>query len=380
MRLSTKNPPGATTRLPPWLGGALAAASVACAVFSCSGENPSTTTSSTSSGTGGGTSNGTGGAGGTGGSTTTTSSTSSTSSGNPGDRCAAITASINDAGFSSKVSVTCDGQYAHVVGDTYPDHDKMNGITGTNEQVPVPAAGHSSPIPLSPAPSGKNLTVDGAVGIAVNGVPIYDYTSQGMLDPSQYDPKSDTLLNGQLDHCNGHAGRGDDYHYHAAPICMMEAMKNKGPGAIIGWALDGYPVYGNDNPDGTPIAAGELDVCNGKEDPTFGRRYHTSDGHPYIVQCLTGQVDENLLPRVPPLDNAAGGGKPPGMPPQGGVQDLTYNETPDGTRTMTYTYKGTGYHISYKPSAKPGCYDFEQQTVTNGGVVEKATYCRKMMP
>lgn len=333
-----------------------AAASLVLVAFSCSGgsETSGETTSSTSS------------------STSTSPTTTS-----PSNRCDVITASIQEAGFDGEVTVHCDATYAYIQGDTYPAHDKMTGITGTNEQVPVPAPGHESPIPLAPEPGGQMLTVDGALGVAVNGVPIYDYSSQGMLDVNQYDPNADTLKLGQLDKCNGHAGRGDDYHYHAAPTCLMESMKNKGPAAIVGWALDGYPIYGNDNPDGTPIMKGDLDVCNGQEDATFGRRYHTSDAPPYIVQCLTGKVDESKLPRVPPLDAQAGGGKPPGVPPQGGVQDLAFVEAPDGTRTMTYSYQGKSYHIQYKPSATDGCWDFEQQTVTNGGTVETATYCRQ---
>ncbi|HMY19865.1 MAG TPA: YHYH protein, partial [Polyangium sp.] len=168
--------------------------------------------------------------------------------------------------------------------------------------------------------------------------------------------------------------------YHAAPTCMIEAMKNKGPAAIIGWAFDGYPIYGNTNPDGSAIAAGTLDVCNGQDDETFGYRYHTSDAPPYVVQCLVGQVDDAVLPRVPPMDNAAGGGKPPGMPPQGGVTNLVFDEAADGTRTMSYTHQGASYYIKYKPSAQDQCYDFEQKTVTNGGVVQADTFCRKPFP
>jgi hypothetical protein len=45
--------------------------------------------------------------------------------------------------------------------------------------------------------------------VAVNGVPIYDYSSQGTLDLAAYDPRFDTVLTGELDQCNGHSGRGD---------------------------------------------------------------------------------------------------------------------------------------------------------------------------
>lgn len=292
------------------------------------------------------------------------------------DRCSAIQRSVTEAGFGSKVTVSCDGQYANVASDTYPDHVKMTGITGTNDQVPVPAPAYVSPITLSPVKGAAPISIDAALGVAVNGVPIYDYSSQGTLDLTKYDPMADTKLIGELDQCNGHSGRGDDYHYHAAPTCMMAAMQNKGPAAIIGWGFDGYPIYGNSNPDGSAIAAGELDLCNAKPDATYGYRYHTSDAHPYITQCLVGSFDLTKAPRVSPLSKQGGGGRPPGMKPPGGVQNLQLIENANGLRTMTYLHQGQTYSISYKPSATAKCWDFTDKSYTTGGAVQTGTYCR----
>ncbi len=292
------------------------------------------------------------------------------------ERCTAITKSIQDSGFGGKVTVSCDAKYATVTSDTYPDHVKMTGITGTNDQVPVPAPGYVSPITLSPVKGAKPISIDAALGVAVNGVPIYDYSSQGTLDLNVYDPKTDTKLIGELDQCNGHSGRGDDYHYHAAPTCMMAAMKNKGPAAIIGWGFDGYPIYGNTNPDGSTIAAGELDVCNAKPDPAYGYRYHTSDVHPYITQCLVGDFDLTKAPRVSPLSKQGGGGRPPGSKPPGGVQNLQLVEDVSGLRTMTYVHMGQTYSISYKPAATAKCWDFTDKSYSTGGVIQTGTCCR----
>lgn len=293
------------------------------------------------------------------------------------DRCQAVKNSVLEAGFGAKVTVTCDSTYAYVKADTDPDHAKMDGITGTNDQVPVPAPGYSSPVTLSPQKAAQPTSIDAALAVAVNGVPIYDYSSQGSLDLAAYDPKFDTVLTGELDQCNGHSGRGDDYHYHAAPTCMMQAMVNKGPRAILGWAFDGYPIYGDTNPDGSAISAGELDVCNAKPDTVFGYRYHTSARPPYILQCLTGAFDLAKAPRVSPLQKlGGGGGRPPGQKPPGGVQNLKLVEASDGTRTMTYTHQGTTYAIAYKPSSTTNCWDFTDKSFSTGGVVKTGTYCR----
>lgn len=290
------------------------------------------------------------------------------------ERCAVIKASVADAGFADKVSINCDDWQAHLASDSYPDHDLMNGIIGTNEQVPVPAIKHSAPIALEPRLTKKPLTRDSSLGVAVNGVPIFDYTAGGEMsieDFKHHQAEHDTLLRKELDHCGGHAGRGDDYHYHKTPTCMIDQMKNKDDAAIIGWAFDGFPIYGKNNPDGTAIAKEELDVCNGQADKVFGYRYHASDAAPYIIQCLMGEVPSMRdLPRIAPLRAANG------RPPRGGVKGLTFSQDDNGLRRMAYTYEGKGYYIHYKPTDKPGCYHFETRTVTDNGVVKKGEYCR----
>ena len=294
--------------------------------------------------------------------------------------CVAVTESVTKAGFSDSVAVTClDGQ-ALISSDTYPDHELMTGIVGTNEQLPVPAD-YVAPIPLRPNLGSQPITRDAALGVAVNGVPIYDYTAGGEMseeDLYHHQTKHDTLLTQQLDVCGGHAGRGDDYHYHVKPTCMIEQMENAGDDAIIGWAFDGFPIYGDNNPDGTTIRADDLDVCNGQIDETFGYRYHTSDSAPYIVQCLIGEVASvRSLPRVPPLSAAAGGGRiEAGRPPKGGVENLVFTQDETGTRSMEYSYQGENYYMRYAPADQAGCYTFETRTVTNNGATVTGDFCR----
>ena len=296
-------------------------------------------------------------------------------------RCDAIRSSVNDAGFNKNVSVTCNEEYAYLTSSTYPDHEVMTGITGTNEQIPVPAIDYAAPVKLNPKKAEALTTIDAAVGVAVNGVPIYDYSAQGELDLTTYDVKSDTLVLGQLDVCGGHSGRGDDYHYHVSPDCMIDTMKNKGDDAIIGWGYDGYPLYGHKNPDGSEVAAGTLDTCNGQADDTFGYRYQTSATPPYIIQCLVGEVDTNQLPRVSPLSGDTQKIRADLRPPRGGVDNLKHVASDDGTRTMTYSYQGEEYFTTYSPSSQgENCYDFKQRTISNGGDIESGTFCRDSKP
>lgn len=303
----------------------------------------------------------------------------STPAGAHENHCAEVETSVSEAGFSDSVSVTCSDTHATITSDTYPDHELMTGITGTNEQVPVPAE-YGAPVILSPTLDATPLTRDAALGVAVNGVPIYDYTGGGEMteaDLAHHQTQHDTLQTGQLDVCGGHAGRGDDYHYHVKPTCMIEQMPNREANPIIGWAFDGFPIYGDDNPDGSTIAAGDLSVCNGQPDDIFGYRYHTSEGPPYIIQCLMGDVpDFDGLPRVKPLEAPDGTGAAPGRPPQGGVENLVYTQDPNSGGNMIYTYRGEDFYIRYAPTETSDCYAFETRTVTNNGSLQKGEYCR----
>lgn len=296
------------------------------------------------------------------------------------EHCAAVTASVKEAGFADKVAVTCSDGQAIITSDIYPDHTLMTGIVGTNEQMPIPA-NYAAPIPLEPELGETPQTRDAALGVAVNGVPIFDYTGGGEMTAEElyhHQTQHDTLLTQQLDVCGGHAGRGDDYHYHVKPTCMIEQMENAGDAAIIGWAFDGFPIYGDNNPDGTSIATDGLDVCNGQPDDIFGYRYHTSTQAPYIIQCLMGTVaDIRDLPRVSPLAPAGGGrGMDSGRPPRGGVEDLVFTEDASGRRSMDYTYQGEAYYMRYTPSDTPNCYVLETRTVTNAGEIKTGEYCR----
>ncbi|MCR9297189.1 MAG: YHYH protein, partial [bacterium] len=96
-----------------------------------------------------------------------------------------------------------------------------------------------------------------------------------------------TLLAGELDQWGGHCGRADDYHYHIAPVHLEKIV---GAGKPIAVALDGYPIYGYNDPNGKPPT--DLDWLNGHKGPDGAYHYHATKMYPYLNGGFYGEVVE----------------------------------------------------------------------------------------
>lgn len=127
-----------------------------------------------------------------------------------------------------------------------------------------------------------------------------------------------------IDKCTGHPTlQQGAYHYHGLSTCVTAKVDEiSKPSHIIGFALDGFPIYGDRDIDGKQITADNLDECNGiaSATPEFpGGIYHyvllgTADARSSIT-CFHGEVDESQIQPMP----AMGGGAMPG-PANGGGQ------------------------------------------------------------
>ena len=187
--------------------------------------------------------------------------------------------------FPESVLVDWDETYLYVGSDGMPAHPMMVGITAWQQQVPLPQSYYGKnawSIPLHPVPAAEGISAKtnffrGAIAVAVNGIPIFN--------PIKNDGKTDTFLAGELDQYGGHAGRADDYHYHVAPWHLAERL---GPGLPLAYALDGYPIFGLKEPDGSPVTG--LDSFHGHTNGTGEYHYHASRSYPYINGGFHGQV------------------------------------------------------------------------------------------
>ena len=143
-------------------------------------------------------------------------------------------------------NLTCDNKGIRFRADglPHPDHPLMTGITATNQQFPV-KHNYEFSITNSPKVSAIKTTPDaGPIGVAVNGIPIFDPATQGPVNPIT-GKRPSTLDAGELDTCGGHAGRGDDYHYHVAPQLPHQATwrQHDRGGEETDWICHGWSPH-----------------------------------------------------------------------------------------------------------------------------------------
>lgn len=188
--------------------------------------------------------------------------------------------------FVDHVAVRWDDEFVYVESDSMPEHRMMVGVRAWNQQVPIPqpyTGGNSFRLPLRPRiaetpVSGKETLFRGAIAVAANGVPIFN--------PIKQDGRTDTNLAGELDEFGGHAGRADDYHYHLAPVHLQERVGERLP---VAWALDGFPIYGYREADGSDAEG--LDWLNGHSAADGSYHYHATDAYPYLNGGFRGVVE-----------------------------------------------------------------------------------------
>ncbi len=99
----------------------------------------------------------------------------------------------------------------------------------------------------------KNTAESGTIGLAVDGVSIFsETTSQSYNNSDGTHISGDGVWNEDawvdeswsLDSSgNGHTNATGKYHYHASPIKLYSAI-TAGHSPIVGWGLDGVPIYG----------------------------------------------------------------------------------------------------------------------------------------
>lgn len=140
-------------------------------------------------------------------------------------------------------------------------------------------------LPLNPTEAAEPSCVNmGPIGVMLTGVVLYN-----ALDALGRDAAAHEVL----DSCWGHPDQSGTYHYHMLSPCMSDP--GTGHSNLLGYALDGFGIYGPRGEDGEALTSADLDACHGHTHAiTWNGKtvvmyhYHLTYDYPYSVGCYRG--------------------------------------------------------------------------------------------
>lgn len=190
-------------------------------------------------------------------------------------------------------SITSDGTYLTIKTNGLPDHKSayyatnntlyenfvgttFGGNTFNKNPNSMTSQNYTFKIPLNPVVNSAHASTPmGPIGVAINGVPLYNqYAGGGGALGSEIV---------SFDQGWGHPDPVSRYHYHVEPIKLTAT---KGSDALMGFLLDGFPVYGPKE-NGATVATSSLDAYHGHTSVTADYpagiyHYHFSTDAPYL--------------------------------------------------------------------------------------------------
>ncbi len=262
----------------------------------------------------------------------------------------------NDIAFNADVTISATDTECTITSNSIPNHDfndETAAFAGGAEGATISATDLVHTVTRTPrfADSPTFLTQQIKNAIFLNGVRL-DILSAGCYRPDSADANADgdvgigcnsndawlldplsTDSKFGADRHNAHTQPGGLYHYHGGPNAMYDDNPGPDGSPVIGFAADGYPVYGsyfldsstgqvrkaqsgytlksgtrgvrsNTNPGGDYTGkynddweftdAGDLDVCNGMTvNGQYG--YYVTDTYPWVIKCLQGTPHESFV-------------------------------------------------------------------------------------
>lgn len=200
--------------------------------------------------------------------------------------------------------------------------DRLRGLDGnpnyiqervTTHRIPLEPKVNANHVAMKNANNNDHALPMGPIGVAVNGVVFFN----------PFDHLLDEDAVWRLDRCCGHPSPRSQYHYHKYPACVKTPWSDDGAGhsPLIGFANDGFPVYGPYESTGLLAkddSSRPLNEFNLHEDPERGPHYHVTPGKfPHIIGGFWGVVEARQPSgdRPPGAGGKKGAGKRP--PPPG---------------------------------------------------------------
>jgi hypothetical protein len=157
--------------------------------------------------------------------------------------------------------------------------------------------------------------VGGIVGVLKSGVLLFNSVDAGGRDAVAYEVQ---------DECDGHPNPSG-YHYHSASDCVLADLDSgTGQSSLIGYALDGFGIYGPRDENGNELTSEDLDECHGitsrvKFNGKWQTIYHyvATVDYPYTVGCYRGTAASDAFAMQGGGGQGGQQGNQQGGPPSG---------------------------------------------------------------
>jgi hypothetical protein len=195
------------------------------------------------------------------------------------------------------IAVTGNGLPNHVTGD-FPIKSGTTAYQYDRNPNSIKQQRLSYAIPSNPKIASKPSCLPmGSIGIALSGGVFFN-----ALDAD----KRDAVANEIFDACEGHPQQQGQYHYHHNSPCFEQGNAGE-HSPQLGYAFDGFGIYGARGENGQIISNKELDECHGHIGLAIDRlgnqvdeyHYHINNEFPYTLGCFKGVVDQSMLERRP---------------------------------------------------------------------------------
>jgi len=199
--------------------------------------------------------------------------------------------------WPGEISDAVDGSTRTIEGNGLPEHPHETGTFPIAASDPAYqydqnpnsiAAQHDDyALPANPSKASKPSCLSGGpIGITVTGVAIYD-----AFDGAGYDGAAREIQDG----CHGHPDQSSQYHYHGfLQTCVPDAGSAKSNSSLLGYALDGFGIYGPWY-NGKVLTSADLDECHGTTSVVNWNGKNVSMYHyvstydfPYTLACYRG--------------------------------------------------------------------------------------------
>lgn len=136
-----------------------------------------------------------------------------------------------------------------------------------------------------PEVAGSASCAGGSVGVMLSGSVVFSAIDAGGRDAVAHEVQDD---------CGGHPQNTGVYHYHSVGDCLGDDVEGR-HSPLMGYAFDGFGIYGHQGESGEVLANDDLDACHGhthsvawdgETRPMF--HYHATYEFPYTVGCYRG--------------------------------------------------------------------------------------------